>query len=47
MPLDQLEPRVKKESREKQERLDPKGQLGHRESLGIRGQRDPQAKEDQ
>ena len=47
MPPDQLEPRVKKESREKQERLDLKGQLGHRESLVIRGPKDQLVEEDQ
>ena len=47
MPPDQLEPRVKKESREKQERLDLKGQLGHRESLTVRGPKDQLVEEDQ
>ena len=47
MLLGQLEPRVKKESREKQERLDLKGQLGHRESLAIRGPKDQLVEEDQ
>ena len=47
MPPDQLEPRVKKESREKQERLDLKGQLGHGESLAIRGPKDQLVEEDQ
>ena len=46
-PLDQPEPRVKKETRAKQEGLDLKGQLGHRENLAIQGQRGLLVIEDQ
>ena len=38
---------MKKETREKQERLDLKGQLGLRENLAIQGPKDQLVEEDQ